>query len=334
MTIKDIARESGYAVSTVSRALNDHPDVSAETKARIQAVIDAHGFIPNNNAKHLKQTATKSIAIVVKGTSNMLFAPIVERMQDLIKSAGYTDVVYYLDEDSDEVRHALLLCREQKPLGLLFLGGNLSYFRENFSRIRVPSVLVTNPGGALGFPNLSSVSTDDAAAAGRAVDYLIDRGHTRIGVIGGDVGRSYTSQLRLEGCLRSFAARGVSFEPEKQYEKARFAYASAYRAMGRLFDRAPGLTAAFAMSDVMAVGAVRALRDRGLEVPRDLSVVGFDGVELAEYYNPKLATVKQSQERLAVRGVEILINSIENGGDAVHETAPFELIEGESVRTL
>ena len=110
MTIKDIARESGYAVSTVSRALNDHPDVSAETKARIQAVIDAHGFIPNNNAKHLKQTATKSIAIVVKGTSNMLFAPIVERMQDLIKSAGYTDVVYYLDEDSDEVRHALLLC--------------------------------------------------------------------------------------------------------------------------------------------------------------------------------------------------------------------------------
>lgn len=165
MTIKDIAKESGYAVSTVSRALNDHPDVSAETKARIQAVIDAHGFIPNNNAKHLKQTATKSIAIVVKGTSNMLFAPIVERMQDLIKSAGYTDVVYYLDEDSDEVRHALLLCREQKPLGLLFLGGNLSYFRENFSRIRVPSVLVTNPGGALGFPNLSSVSTDDAAAA-------------------------------------------------------------------------------------------------------------------------------------------------------------------------
>ena len=321
MTIKDIARESGYAVSTVSRALNDHPDVSAETKARIQAVIDAHGFIPNNNAKHLKQTATKSIAIVVKGTSNMLFAPIVERMQDLIKSAGYTDVVYYLDEDSDEVRHALLLCREQKPLGLLFLGGNLSYFRENFSRIRVPSVLVTNPGGALGFPNLSSVSTDDAAAAGRAVDYLIDRGHTKIGVIGGDVGRSYTSQLRLEGCLRSFAARGVS-------------YASAYRAMGRLLDRAPGLTAVFAMSDVMAVGAVRALRDRGLEVPRDLSVVGFDGVELAEYYNPKLATVKQSQERLAVRGVEILINSIENGGDAVHETAPFELIEGESVRTL
>ena len=153
-------------------------------------------------------------------------------------------------------------------------------------------------------------------------------------MIGGDVGRSYTSQLRLEGCLRSFAARGVSFEPEKQYEKARFAYASAYRAMGRLLDRAPGLTAVFAMSDVMAVGAVRALRDRGLEVPRDLSVVGFDGVELAEYYNPKLATVKQSQERLAVRGVEILINSIENGGDAVHETAPFELIEGESVRTL
>lgn len=151
MTIKDIARESGYAVSTVSRALNDHPDVSAETKARIQAVIDAHGFIPNNNAKHLKQTATKSIAIVVKGTSNMLFAPIVERMQDLIKSAGYTDVVYYLDEDSDEVRHALLLCREQKPLGLLFLGGTSPISARTSAASASPACLSPTRAGRSAF---------------------------------------------------------------------------------------------------------------------------------------------------------------------------------------
>lgn len=331
MTIKDIARESGYAVSTVSRALNNHPDVSEEAKQKIKAIVEAHRFIPNNNAKQLKQQATTNIAIVVKGTHNMLFAAIVEQMQPLIKRAGYTAAVHYLDEDDDEVLQALQLCRERKPLGVLFLGGHLDNFSKNFGQITIPSVLVTNSGESLRFENLSSVSTDDRAAAARAVEYLLEQGHRRIGVIGGNREKSCISFERYLGIQEVFARRGVAFTEAAQSQKARFSYDSAYRAMGRLLETMPEITAVFTMSDVMAIGAIRYLRDRGISVPNDISVMGFDGVEVGEYYNPKLATIRQSQEQLANRSVEILVQQIEELSAPVHEIVPFALSEGESV---
>ena len=123
MTIKDIARLSGYGVATVSRVLNDHPDVSEEARRRVLAVVEEQGFQPNNNAKHLKQQASTSIAIIVKGTMNLLFADLVEKLQALLREAGRDAAVYYLDEDANEVAYALQLCRERKPLGIIFLGG-------------------------------------------------------------------------------------------------------------------------------------------------------------------------------------------------------------------
>ena len=104
--------------------------------------------------------------------------------------------------------------------------------------------------------------------------------------------------------------------------------------MNRLLDRNLNITAVFAMSDVMAVGAVRAIRDRGLQVPKDISIIGFDGIPLANYYNPKLATVKQQYQILAVRSVEILLGAIDLKKPAVHEIIPFELVAGESVKQI
>ena len=104
--------------------------------------------------------------------------------------------------------------------------------------------------------------------------------------------------------------------------------------MNRLIEKYPDVTAVFAMSDVMAIGAIRALRDRGYEVPQDISVIGFDGTPLAEYYNPKLATVKQQYQTLATRSVEILFGQIELKKDAIYEMVPFELVSGESIRVL
>ncbi|MEM1486251.1 LacI family DNA-binding transcriptional regulator [Oscillospiraceae bacterium PP1C4] len=335
MTIKDIARESGYGVSTVSRALNNHPDVSDETKRHIQSIVAAHKFVPNSNARQLKQVATTSIGILVKGISNMLFAPILEQMQVLIEKEGYTAQVCYLDEEADEVQQALQLCRESKPLGLLFLGGNLEHFSQGFAAIQLPSVLVATSGATLGFENLSSVSTDDTAAAACAIEYLIAQGHQKIGVIGGNrYDTTCISYLRYLGCEQSFSDRGVSFDGEIQYQRARFSYQSGYHAMEKLLGRIPDLTAAFAMSDVMAIGAIRLLRDKKLNVPDDISVVGFDGTEIAQYFNPKLATIQQSKDLLAARGVQILIDCIEDSAPAVHEVIPFELRCGESVKTM
>lgn len=333
MTIKDIAKESGYSISTVSRVLNHRRDVSPEAKQGIEEIVKAHHFVPNNNAKHLKQIASKTIAVLVKGTSNMLFASILEEIQTMIGKTRYALEVSYLDEDANEVEEALIFCRERNPIGLLFLGGNLEFFEGRFGEIEVPSVLVTNQGKQLHFSNLSSVATDDTEAAKCAVDYLISQGHRNIGIIGGDLKLSYTSLQRYKGCMESFRANGVEFDEKNCYEKARFSYDSAYRAMKRLYERAE-ITAIFAMSDVMAIGAIRALRDMGLEIPGNISVMGFDGITISEYYNPKLTTIQQQYKILAARSVEILRNDIELSTSAVHEIVPFNLVRGESVKNL
>lgn len=334
MTIKDIAKASGYSISTVSRVLNNRRDVSPEAKKKIEEIVAAYHFVPNNNAKHLKQNASKTIAVMVKGTSNMLFANIVEEIQMMLEKTKYSAEVYYIDESENEVEQALILSRERKPLGFLFLGGNPSSFEKQFELLEVPGVLVTNRGDSLNFPNLSSISVDDVAGGKIAVDYLIENGHRRIGVLGGDINVSYTSNERHQGCLKSFEEHQMEFDHEKYYENCRFSFDSAYRAMIRLLEKAPDITAVFAMADVTAIGAIRALKDKGLRVPKDISVIGYDGIELAEYYNPKLTTIKQPAKVLATRGVEILFSFIELQAGSMHEIVAVDLMIGESVQAI
>lgn len=334
VTIKDIARESGYSISTVSRVLNNRNDVSPDAKKKIEEVVERFHFVPNNNAKHLKQSNTKTIGILVKGISNMLFSNIVEEIQKMIEKTAYTIVVSYLDEDDNEVQQAIQLCRERKPLGLLFLGGTPEYFESEFQKLDVPCVLVTNRANNMNFDNLSSVATDDIEAAKCAVDQLFEAGHEKIGILGGRVEKSHTSNQRYKGCLKSFEEHGQELSLEHCYERTRFSFDSAYRAMKRLIEKYPDLTAVFAMSDVMAIGAIRALRDMNYRVPEDISVIGFDGTALAEYYNPKLATIKQQYQTLATRSVEILFGQIELKKKPIHEIVPFEFVSGESIRNL
>ena len=334
MTIKDIARESGYAVGTVSRVLNNRPDVSEQARRRVMEVVEKYHFRLNSNAKHLKQQVSSGIVIIVKGSQNMLFAAIVERLQKLIEERDYAFLIYYIGEQDNEVEQAWQICRERHPSGILFLGSDLEFFRERFAQIQVPCVLVTNSAQELGFENLSSVSTDDEAAAQAAVEHLIALGHRKIGVLGGFMEKSRAAHTRYAGCVRAFAEHGIPFSMEEQYMPALFAMSEGYEAMGRLLDRMPDLTAVFAMADVLAVGAIRAVRDRGLRVPEDVSVVGFDGIELGSYLTPSLTTIRQDREQIADRSVELLLSQIENRVSPEHELVPFRIISGESVRKI
>lgn len=334
MTIKDIAKESGYSVSTVSRVLNNRRDVSPIAKARIEEVVAVHNFVPNDNAKHLKQQISKSIAVLVKGTSNMLFANIVEQLQNLIEQSAYSVFIYYLDEYDNEIEEALRLCRERKPLGILLLGCNPPNLEEKFKNINVPCVLVTNVIKSQEYDNLSCVGTDDVASAKCAIDYLIQLGHKNIGIIGGDLDISYTSQQRFMGCMKSFKEHNFLFDKEKKYEKCKFSFESSYQAMMRLIKKYPEITAVFAMSDVTAIGAICALKDQEKKVPEEVSVMGFDGIELAKFYNPKLTTIQQQHKSIAEKSVEILLNCIEKNTAPVREVTPYILVKGESVRKL
>lgn len=334
MTIKDIAKLSGCGVATVSRVLNDHPDVSDETRRKVLAVVEEQGFQPNNNAKHLKQQSSTSIAIIVKGIMNMLFADLVEKVQALLRDAGQDAAVYYLDEDANEVAYACQLCRERRPMGILFLGGDLELFEAGFASVAVPCVLLTNTAQELGFSNLSSFTTDDHLAAQQVVELLAAKGHTHIGLLGGNWSCSQISYSRLSGCRDACQRLGLPFDVDRQCEPCRYSMPEAYAATRVLLERCPDLTAIFAVSDVMAMGAIRALADLGRQVPGDISVVGYDGITAGQYFLPRLTTVRQDIQQLAELGVDALLRSILRRSPSVHGLVPFHLVEGESVAQL
>ncbi len=329
MTIKDLAAQTGYSLGTVSRVLNDQPNVSARAREIILKAAKESGFQLNVNAKQLKQHHGSCILVVVKGTSNELFSSLVESLQARIRSTAYPLVVDYLDEDANEVRRAVQLVLEKKPLGLLFLGGNQENFRQDFDKIRLPAVLVTNDASQLHFDNLSSVSSENARGAEMAIEHLASLGHRKFAVIGGDRQVSDTTQQRYRGCLDAFRRHGIEFDDATDYETVRFSFADGYKAVQNLLARGRSFTGLFAMSDVMAIGAIRALQDAGKRVPEDVSVVGFDGLVISEYTVPRLATICQDVESLADRSLWLLLKGM-HGEGARHETVPVSLARKES----
>ncbi len=333
MTIKDLAEKTGYSVATISRVLNNHPNVSKKAREEISQAVEESGFQINTNAKQLKQHAT-SILVVVKGTSNEMFSEMVETIQNLVAQTHYPLYVDYMDEDGNEVQRALQLCREKKPMGILFLGGNSQNFIKDFDKIDIPCVLVSNDASGLPFANLSSVCTDDRQAARCAMDSLIALGHRKFVIVGGDRQVSDTSRLRYEGCLQSFQNHGIEYDEELDYRGVRFSYQDGYNATQQLIANGRPFTALFAEADVMAIGAIRALHNNGLRVPRDVSVMGFDGLPLGSFLVPQLSTVIQSAQIMAQRSVEILIERIKHGGQAVHESVPYALYQRESTRRI
>ena len=334
MTIKDLAAKTGYAVATVSRVLNNHPNVSEKARRVIMAEVEKSGFQLNVNAKQLKQQHATTILVVVKGTANELFGELLESIQSQIARTRYPMAVDYLDEDRNEVLRAVQLCREKKPLGILFLGGNTHNFAADFDKIDVPCVVVTNDMSNVEYPNLSSVSVDGKQACRKAVNSLIDQGHRRIVVVGGERVLSDTGRQRYEGCLQAMQERGIPFDAELDYRGVRFSYQDGYDATRSLMEDGREFTALFAAADVMAIGAIRALRDAGKRVPEDVSVVGFDGLPLGSFLVPQLTTIVQPVQQMAQRSVEMLIASIEDGSEARHETVPFSLCSRESTRNI
>lgn len=332
-TIKDIAKLSGYSIGTVSRVINDHPDVSAKAKERIEAVIQELHYEPNSNAKMLKQGSNSAITFVVRGYHNIFLQSIFEEMQHSLHEAGEQTSVAYVDENANEVDTAIHLNASMRPKGFIFLGGNLPDFEQKFQEIQVPSILVTNNAQDLGFSNLSSYSTDDEAAAAFAIRYLHDCGHRVIGIIGGEQGNteSQTGYLRMKGCER--ALLDCDLIPEQDlYEPCLFSMEAGYEAAKRLIARRQDVTAIFAFADMIAFGVMRAIEDMHLRCPQEISVMGFDGIEYSMYSIPRLTTIRQDINQLAQLAVSnLLLHLHYPQTQAVHEIVPFRLLEGDSV---
>ena len=328
MTIKDIARLSGCSVSTISRVINDRPDVRPETKEKVLQMMRESGFVPNTNARQLKIQQSRSLVFVVKGTRNLFFSDFLVQLQRAATLYGYSGIVSYLDENANEIDAAQKILREIKPKGMIFLGGSVANFQQGFANITVPSVLTTLVSDELDFPNLSMVGVDDRAAARTAVSHLIAQGHRKIAVLGGPT-TSYPSRMRRLGAQDAMEDAGLTFD-DRLYGLSNYDFESAYHAMNSLLAR----RAEFAMSDVIAFGAIRALVSAGFRVPEDVSVIGFDGISMSRYCVPVMTTIVQPGEQIALQSIELLVRQIEHGAPAQKITLQPELQVGESVRAV
>ena len=330
MTIKDLAAKTGYAVGTVSRVLNNHPNVSEKARTAILAAVEESGFQLNVNAKQLKQSHGNSILVILKGSGNILFAQMLEVIQTALHGTRYPLHVEYIHGADNEVRRAKVLINEKKALGVIFLGGNLENFRAEFEDLGVPGVVITNSAEELQLPNLSSVCIDDRKAAACAVETLISLGHKKIAVIGGHRLYSDICRKRWEGVLDALEAHGLSIDPELDYAAVYFSPEGGCTGTTELLSRGREFTALFTMSDLMAIGAFRALKDAGLDVPGDVSVMGFDGLPVDEYLVPRLSAVDQPGPDMARLGLQMLLDAIENGAEPRHEAVPFTIVHRES----
>lgn len=332
-SIKEIAKLAGVGTSTVSRVINNKPDVNPETKKKVLEVIKANHFEPNANARNLKQINTKTICVVVKGTSNPFFARIVEIIQKEIEVNKLTPLVRYIDESKDEFKAGRRLLNEKKAIGMIFLGGSgirLDYINENPD---VPMVFATTKASDVDFPNVSSVGIDDMSSAKKAMNYLFECGHKQIAIIGGK--RQYRDLVafRYDGVVKSFEEHNIAFD-ESMYVESKFSMSDAYTTISKLLIKKK-FTALFAMSDIMAIGAAKAIIDAGLKVPEDISIIGFDGIDMAFFYNPTLATIRQPSDEIAIKSVELLMQSLNGETDKPrHIILDSAIVEGRSVKKL
>ena len=328
-TIRDVARKAGVAVSTVSRVLNGRPDVSEETRRRVLNVVAECGFVQNGNARLLKNTNTNFAAIIVRGRRNMFLSDVAEQMLDCAQGLKTPFLVEYIDEEDDEFAAMRKLYTEKRAGGFILLGSRLDERREAARMLGVPCVFATVDASSSGLDHASSVCIDDRAAMRTMMDRLLDAGHQRVAVFGGNREGDDIFARRYRGAMDSLQSHGIQYDPD-EYVKLRFSLSGAYEETMSFFKRHPDVTAVLTMSDTMAVGVIRALRDLGLRVPQDVSVTGFDGTEMASYFVPSIATVRQPTEEIARESVKLLCDMLE-GSEPRFVTVEYQMVEGESI---
>lgn len=320
MTIKDIAERCGVSVSTVSRVLNNHPDVSAANRKRVEAVVNELHYVPNNSARDLVRPKSDAIGLVVRGVGNPFFTGVIRAIEKAIGAAGYTMVLHQINSGEDELRAGAELARSKRLQGLILLGGCFDYTPGQTASLGIPFVCCTytNSFGTLERTDYSSVSIDDEQAAYRAVRLLTDHGHRKIAVILDSVCDHSISQLRYKGYCQALRDAGISPDSELLEETNGFEMSDGYAGMERLLQRRDDFTAAFVVSDAMAVAAMKALHDHSKRVPEDCSVVAIDGIDMSAYSVPTLTTVVQPQRELGENSVRILVDMLKGRNGNCH----------------
>ncbi len=325
--ITQVAKRAGVSVATVSRVINQSDSVTPETAKKVLAAIEALGYRPNVWGRSLRRGESRVVLLLVPNVSNPYYAPIIAGAEDILRAAGYSIMLCITNVDAARRGAYLDLLKSGRADGAILMDTVTDDRQMDALLEKYPLVQCCEYCANAA---ISHVSIDNYQAAREAVLRLIALGHTHIGFVGAD-NRFISTVRRREGYLAALAAQGSFLRAEDRTVAAGdYSYASGVAAAGQLLDRPDRPTALFCISDVLALGALLAAKERGLRVPEDLSVVGFDDVEYATMFAPRLTTVRQPCYELGSTAATLLLRQMagEPGGQA--HFLPHQLVERDS----
>lgn len=325
-TIRDVAKRAGVGLGTVSRVINNSPQVSEATRKRVQDVISELNFVPSPAARRLSLGKTLTIAVIAPFFTRPSIVERLRGIENTLADSDYDLILYNVETPEKRDAYFQAIPHRERADGVLIL--SLSPRDQdvpNLARADVPVVLVDANHPSLA--SLNRVITDDAAGGRLAVQHLIELGHRRIGYISDPLDNAFnftSSRDRYKGYRQALAAASIPFYApyHGQGEHGRY---EARRLAEQMLALSEPPTAIFAASDTQAMGVLEAARDAGLRVPDDLSVIGYDDIEVAEYLG--LTTIRQLLFESGKRGVELLLETLDKPPLApVCEVMPIELI--------
>lgn len=318
ITIKDIARETGLSKSTVSRAVNTPDQVAKETLAVIQAAIARLNYIPDGNARSLVMQRSFTFAAIVPTLDNAIFAALLKSFQATLGARGYQMLVAANNYSAAQEMEQLRALAQRHIGGVLLVGGSRDAAVYEFLEQRKIACVLTSVHDG----NVPSIGWDNQREAARLADLLIDLGHRRIGVLGGIRHENDRASGRIAGFHTAMRARGIEPDPALTLECA-YDIPAGRAGMGRLLNLGEPPTGVLCGNDVLAFGAVLECLARGIAIPRQISITGFDDLEMAAHFHPPLTTMRSPAAEMGRGAAEMLIAA--NAGEPMPPSVRFDL---------
>lgn len=326
--MKDIAERAGVSVATVSRVLNDSKPVSNELKEKVLKVVKETGYKPNALARSLIKQRTGTIGVIIPEMDNETFADLIKGIELVMDQNDYVILVTNTMGKVEKEIEMFHLFEEKRLDGIIFSGVSLKKEHiEFFDKYKIPTVIVGQKFKELGFP---SVTIDNFQAAFDMTQHLIDLGHKKIGMIRGPMYDIQAGKERVMGYKTALRENGIEIN-EEYISQGDFTIESGYKAMQKIWKNKVKPTAIFSASDKMAIGTLNFCLDSKLKVPEDVSIAGFDDMELATAIRPTLTTIHQDQVQKGIKTGEILLDVMERGKEEQYNIQlPYSLIKRDS----
>lgn len=301
-TIKDVAKLAGVSTATVSRVLRNEPNVSDETMQRVLAAIEKLNYEPSLLGRNLRKQSTMFVIVVLPDITNPFFAKILRGIEDVAHSFGYTVMLCNTDNDPERELAYTNILRRNGADGVIFLTARVDSI--HLLQLAAIKPVVLGCEYVRGLP-LTQVSIDNYRAAFEATSHLLQLGHRRIGFINGP-DNVILCRDREAGYQMALHQAGIAPDPNLCWQ-GEFEYEVGLRGASHMLDLPDPPSAFFCSSDVLAIGAANAVRARGLRVPEDVAIVGFDDIEFARMYRPALTTVTQPMYQIGETAMRLLV---------------------------